>query len=443
MIWFLRRIPLLLLIGLMALIMSNCTMLGLNYASLETGNKPSPHPPLKGAVFADNSAPREALKRTFEDTLYGPWPKGMPVSYGAWRMVDGEYLDGRGTLEEVEITLGAGPGARSFHLVTAFPNAVQAGPLVISQTFSSNCDVFPASPVTASDGALCDGPEMTGIVGFLVTGIFGTYIAQAPVSRYLDAGFAYASFHATELVPDRDGQAQSVMSALGGPVNPTGALMAWAYGFSAALDVLESDARIDAGRTALMGHSRHGKSALIAGVWDRRVDAVIAHQSGFAGASLSRSQTGEGLVRMARRYPHWLAPTVRPYLDDLSTLPVEQHQLLALLGPTPVLLGNGRRDVWSDPNASYRAALAASGVYEAQGGKGLTASGMRSFDPEAGIAFWMRPGGHSVVSEDIDAFTAFLGAHLGQPVIRKTAVQTADCPLSSSVMTKVGGAKCP
>mgnify|MGYP003625470408 CR=1 FL=1 len=443
MIWFLKRFPLLLLIGLMALIMSNCTMLGLNYASLETDNKPLPEPPLKATSFAENSAPRAALKRAFEDTLYGPWPEGMPVSHGAWRVVDADYLAGRGTLEEIEITVGSGPGARSFHLVTAFPKAAQAGPLVISQTFSGNCDVFPGSLVTASDGGVCDGPEMTGIVGFLATRIFGTYIAQAPVSRYFDAGLAYASFYASELVPDRNGEAQSVMAGMGGPVNPTSALMAWAYGFSAALEVLEADPRIDANRTALMGHSRHGKSALIAGVWDRRVDALIAHQSGFAGASLSRSETGEGLVRMAKSYPHWLAPTVRLYLDDLSSLPVEQHELLALLGPTPVLLGNGRRDVWSDPNSSYRAAQAASEVYEMAGAKGLTDTGMRSFDPDAGLAFWMRPGGHSVVSEDIDAFTAFLAAHLGQPAIRESAVQTADCPVSSSIITKVGGAKCP
>jgi hypothetical protein len=77
-----------------------------------------------------------------------------------------------------------------------------------------------------------------------------------------------------------------------------------------------------------------------------------------------------------------------------------------------VLLGNGRRDVWSDPNSSYRAAEAASAAYEATGHAGLTASGMRDFDPAAGISWWLRSGGHSVVSEDIDAFTVFLHAHL-------------------------------
>jgi hypothetical protein len=68
---------------------------------------------------------------------------------------------------------------------------------------------------------------------------------------------------------------------------------------------------------------------------------------------------------------------------------------------------------------------------------------MKSFDPSAGLAFWLRPGGHSVVSEDIDAFTAFLNAHLGQPQPRESAVQTADCPVSSATIITEGGAKCP
>ncbi len=443
MFWFFKRIPLLLLIAVMALVMSNCTMLGLNYASLSTSNKPVPQPPLDVAAFAENSSSRDALKQAFEDTLYGPWPAGMSVEHGDWRVVDANYLDGRGSLEEVAITMGSGAGARTFHLVAAFPNSPGKSPLVISQTFASNCAAFPGSPVTAADGSICDGSEMGGFFGFLATSIFGTYIAEVPVSRYFDSGLAYASFYASELVPDRNGEAQAVMASMGGPVNSTSALMAWAYGFSAALDVLEADPRIDADHTALMGHSRHGKSALIAGVWDRRVDAVIAHQSGFAGAALSRSKTGEGLVRMAKTYPHWLAPTVQDYVDDLSALPVDQHELLALLGPTPVLLGNGRRDVWSDPNSTYRAAQAASDIYRAEGAKGLTGSGMKAFDPSAGLAFWLRPGGHSVVSEDIDAFTAFLVAHLGQRPLRESAVQTADCPVSSAKIMTEGGAKCP
>ena len=423
-LWFLARLPLLILIFIVALVMSNCTMLGMNYTSLETANKPAPSPSLDLPAITEPGNPaREALKQRFEAVLYGPWPAGMPVRFGDWQMIDPDYLNGRGTLEEVAITIGRGEGARTFYLVTAFPDVAGPVPVVISQTFADTCSVFPDEPVRDADGNICDGGMMEGFPGWAATQIFGTYIALAPVERYFDAGLAYASFYASDFIPDRRKEAPQAMAALGGPVNPTSALMAWAYSFSAAVDVLDADPRIDPHGIAVMGHSRHAKSALMAAVWDRRIAAVVAHQSGFAGASLSRSKTGERLDRMARSYPHWLAPEVQGWLDRLDEIPVDQHELLALVAPIPVLLGNGRRDVWSDPNSSYRAAETASAAYEVTGHEGLNGQGIRDFDPSAGIAWWLRPGGHSVVSEDIDAFTAFLHAHLVGEGASQYAVQ--------------------
>ena len=115
---------------------------------------------------------------------------------------------------------------------------------------------------------------------------------------------------------------------------------------------------------------------------------------------------------MVASYPHWLAPSAARYAADPETLPLDQHHLLALIAPRPLFLGNARRDVWSDPNSSYRAAYAASEVWRAFGKTGLT-NEMTHFDPAADIAFFMRPGGHSIVDNDIEAFLAFLTAHLG------------------------------
>lgn len=425
--WFLVRLPLLLLIFVTALVMSSCTMLGLNYASLEVANKPEPRPELEVSALLADTAYRTDLMRAFEDTLYGPWPAGLPVRAGEARLVEGDLLGGKGRLEEIPVTVGAGEGARQFWLVVATPSGEGPFPLVISQTFSSNCAAFPGYPVTSADGTPCAGSEMEGAFGFLATQIFGTYIAEVPLQRFMDAGIAYASFYGPEFVPDRRAEAPGVMAGLGGPLNPTSTLMAWAYGYAAAMDVLEPRDRIDADAVILFGHSRYGKAALIAGAWDRRADAVIAHQAGFAGASLSRSQTGEGLKRMGESYPHWLAPEAQDWLDRLDELPVDQHQLLALLAPTPVLLGNGRRDVWSDPNSSFRAALSASRVYDAAGTRGLPKGGMKqAFEPGAGIAWWLRPGGHSIVAEDIDTFIAFVHAQFPEPSSSQSAVHVAD-----------------
>ncbi|MHA7898634.1 MAG: glucuronyl esterase domain-containing protein [Henriciella sp.] len=416
--WTLR----LMLAGIILMGMSACTMLGLNYASLETENRPDPTPELTLPFNA------EATRATLEAELYGPWPGELPVSVGESRIVDADYLGGRGTLEEVLVTIGAGDGARTFPIVIAIPNQASERPvpLVISQTFSDNCSVFPNDPVTEFDGAICEGSNMTGFVGFAATNIFGTYIAYAPIDRYFDAGLAYASFPGWSFVPDSSAGADLTMADLEPGPAPTSALMAWAFGFHAAAGVFADDPRIRGDAIAAIGHSRYGKSALIASGWSDRIAAAIAHQSGFGGGSSSRSKTGETLVRMAKSYPHWLRPDLAEDLESGFNLTLDQHFLLALSAPKPIFLGNGRRDVWSDPNSSFVLAQAADPIYEASGVEGLSdGATMRSFDPAAEISYWLRVGGHSVVSEDIDAFTAFMTAHFGSDSPKDTTLQTA------------------
>lgn len=402
--------------------MSACTMLGLNYASLETDNKPVPRPAL--------TLPFDpiATRATMEAELYGPWPAGLPISTSEPRMIDDHYLGGRGTLEEITLTIGDGDGARSFPVVIAIPNQAKEHPvpLIISQTFSDNCSVFPNDPVTEFGGEMCDGTNMTGAVGFIATNIFGTYIAYAPIDQYFDAGLAYASFPGWSFVPDSNAAAQLVMADLAPGPQPISALMAWGFGFHAAANVFGEDSRIRADAIAAMGHSRYGKSALIASGWSDQIAAAIAHQSGFGGGSSSRSKTGETLSRMARDYPHWLRPGLADDLANGLDLTLDQHFLLALSAPKPIFLGNGRRDVWSDPNSSFVLAQAADQVYEALGSEGLPdAARMRDFDPAADISYWLRVGGHSVVSEDIDAFTAFMRAHFETPSPNETGLHSA------------------
>jgi hypothetical protein len=388
--------------------MSACTMLGLNYASLETESKPDPRPALT-LPFDEVE-----VRATLENELYGPWPGNLPVSAGEPRVIDDNYLGGRGTLEELTLTIGEGDSARSFPIVIAYPNRAKDAPvpLIVSQTFSDNCSVFPNDPVTEFGGTVCDGTRMTGMVGFLATNIFGTYIAYAPIDRYFDAGLAYASFPGWSFVPDTNHRAQEVMADLQPGPQPTSALMAWAYAFHAAATLLGDDPRIQAESIAAMGHSRYGKSALLASGWSPQIAAAIAHQSGFGGGSSNRSRTGERLDRMAKSYPHWMRPGLAEDLEAGTDLTLDQHFLLALSAPKPIFLGNGRRDVWSDPNSSYRLAQAADLIYETRGAGGLPDDGnMRTFEPGAEISYWLRVGGHSVVSEDIDAFTAFMNAH--------------------------------
>jgi hypothetical protein len=189
----------------------------------------------------------------------------------------------------------------------------------------------------------------------------------------------------------------------------TGAVSGWAAGFSAAIDILEEDPRTDPARTAIMGHSRSGKSALVAGTYDRRIDAIIAHQAGTGGTALSRDKPGETVEGMVKNYPHWFDPAYQIFdAEGPNTTPVDMHALIALNAPTPLLIGNGRRDVWSDPNGSWRATLEAAPIYAAAGTGGLQQENMQDAPVEADLVFWMRPGGHSITQRDWDFWLDWL-----------------------------------
>jgi hypothetical protein len=155
------------------------------------------------------------------------------------------------------------------------------------------------------------------------------------------------------------------------------------------------------------GHSRYGKTALLAGAYSGSIDAIIAHQSGTAGASLMRDETGESLAQLVKTYPHWLKPSASQYANDSRTLPTDSHALLAKLASKPVFLGNARRDIWSDPEGAFQAAKwAAHNTSQT-----FSAIRLNDFKPADDIAIWTRPGTHGVVKEDWPAFLEFLDAH--------------------------------
>lgn len=431
---WLGRLALVLIAGFTV---SNCTMLGLNYASLETGNKPAIVPPLAPASLSAWQDEREALKARFEAVMYGPWPEGLASRVVSRRVADAAFLDGRARLEELVIEVGKGAGAQRFAVGLMVPAGVDGPvPLVIGQTFSPNCYVFASLTLTEDGETPCTQTDAPWLVEY----IFGEYIALVPFDAYLERGIAYASFHASDMVPDSASRAPPVLAGLGGEdvPAPTGTLMAWAYGYSAVIDALAGDSRFDPARIGVYGHSRHGKSALLAAIWDRRIGAVLSHQSGFGGAASSRSTTGEGLEQMLNGprvlpgvqpggYPHWFDPGLSDWLGRLDALPLDQHQLLALVAPTPVFLGNARRDVWSDPNSTFRVAQAASPVYRLYGESGLSAAGMDDYRPGDALAYFLRPGGHATDARDVAAMLAFLDARWGTGG-EDTEIAGTSCP---------------
>src|SRR5205823_7084020 len=107
----------------------------------------------------------------------------------------------------------------------------------------------------------------------------------------------------------------------------TATIMSWAWGIHRAVDYLVTDKSIDAKRIAVVGHSRLGKTALLAGAFDDRIAVVIPHQAGCGGTGPSRhaDPKAETVARINKAFPHWFCDNFKMFNDDPSRLPFDQN----------------------------------------------------------------------------------------------------------------------
>ena len=221
---------------------------------------------------------------------------------------------------------------------------------------------------------------------------------------YLDRGIAVAEFDPNEVATDdKDRFGLSGVHALFEGKLDAGVLMAWAWGYHRVIDALETEERVDPKRVIVTGHSRYGKAALVAGAFDDRVALTAPNHSGAGGAAPYRYLHGksEALPDIVGRFPHWFRSDFAQFVGQVKRLPVDQHELRALVAPRAVLAVEGTNDPWSNPEGSQLAHRAASKVYQFLG-----------VPDRIGIRF--RPVGHVVTSEDVADFADHL--FFGKPL---------------------------
>lgn len=233
------------------------------------------------------------------------------------------------------------------------------------------------------------------------------------------------------------------LTNLGQPRKPDdwGALRAWGWGASRALDYLETESNVDAKKVAIAGVSRYGKAALVAMAFDERFGMGLLASSGAGGTKIFRRNFGESLENLAGSGAyHWMAGNYIKYSAEESSfgrrsandLPVDAHMTLALCAPRLTFISHGvpeRGDAkWLDHQGSFMAAIAAQPAFRLLGAKDLGRSDDYKVEKMPGVKIdlldgelaWRQHDGGHTDEPNIEHFIKWANRHYGRPAVDLT-----------------------
>jgi hypothetical protein len=352
-----------------------------NYDETKAGPS-SPPPPVITIAHPTASwwwkVRRPQLARLFEDEMYGRIPPTAPKI--DWKLDSERHLSKNGVAVIERHYRGTATGSPlAIDLSETVPDGAKHVPLILELGFPEGFH-FPGAPVPADP-----------------------WTAQV-----IRRGWAYAIIVPYTVQPDDGaGLKEGVIgiAAQGRPrgLHDWGALRAWAWGASRALDLFTRDPAVDSKKVAVEGLSRYGKAALVTMAFDPRFSIGFIGSSGAGGAKPLRRDFGERLENLtASGEYHWFAPEFLRYGGPLTVndLPVDAHELIALAAPRPLFIsaGNLKEDGWVDPHGSFIAAQEASPVYRLLGEPGLigdTTPALNETRADGCIAFREHDQGHT------------------------------------------------
>ena len=373
------------------------------------------------------------LRALFEHYMYGRRPLHVHAIAAYMIREDKGALGGKATLREVLIECGLD---RKVHLLVVIPND-RPKPVAcfLGMNFNGNYallnDPLIQPPAWVPQSFPGVPPHTAADAGR------GTEKDVWALDQAIDRGYALATFFSGDVMPDDRETAPEKLqkwtqldrnsaasekwkqidqdSAAGKNTagDATATIMLWAWGFSRILDYVQTMPEIDAKRIAAVGHSRNGKTALLAAAFDERFAMVIPTQAGCGGTAPSRLPAEllnppdgklihETVKRINTAFPHWFCGNFKAFNDAPDKLPIDQHCLIALCAPRPVLLSCATEDQWANPRGQFEMLRAADPVYRLIAGDGLGATEM----PETGklldsrLGYYIRPGKHSMTRED-------------------------------------------
>lgn len=396
----------------------------LNYDETKVGEYKVPDPLLSkaGKRITDPALWRDQRRKEilgdFRDLMYGHTP-ALPIKLRAQVVATRkDAVDALATRTIVKLHFFDDPKAPHIELMYYIPNKrFKPAPIFLGLSFTGNASIEedPAIPLPTGWMRPKDGVVVNNRA---TEALRGTDAASWPIKTVIEQGYGVATCYYGDVEPDhsegwRDGIRGYSLKLAGRTERAPhewGALDAWAWGLSRAMDYLATIPDVNAQQVVVLGHSRLGKAALWAGAQDERFAIVISNNSGEGGAALARRNYGENIACSIEHASWRYCDRFRDYVDREAELPFDQHMLLGLIAPRPIYIASATRDSLADPKGEFLTAVHAEPIYRLLGLRGIdTAAWPPTPDTPIGqsIGYHLRTGDHAITKYDWQQYLEF------------------------------------
>lgn len=306
---------------------------------------------------------REAMLHTLQKEEYGFLPQApYELRWEEAPFKAGNFAAGKATLRRFTLTVSANGMEHSFPVSVCLPTKEGKHPFYVFPNFRP------------------DVPDR-----------------YYPTEEIIDNGFAVLSFCYRDVTGDNEDMSDGLARLFCRESSPhrPGKIALWAWSAMRVLDLAQSLGKLDQNRAGICGHSRLGKTALLAGAMDERFSFVHSNDSGCSGAALSYGKSGERIADIIQTFPFWFCPHYGDYVQKDEQLPFDQHWLLASIAPRTLLVTSAKEDRWAHPENEFLACVAAREMK-----KEVPFPPIRSLWADQNTHYYCREGKHYFSRED-------------------------------------------
>ena len=324
---------------------------------------------------------KQAVLDLFFKEEYGFMP-GMPDVF-TWEVAEENenYCAGKAVYKKIMFTVGFDGREHTFPVISVIPKANKKVPFFVFANFRDSV------------------PDR-----------------YYPTEEITDRGYGVLSFCYQDVTKDNDDFTDGLAGVVypDGKRTPTdgGKISLWAWTMSRVLDYAQTVPQLDLTKAIAVGHSRLGKTALLAGATDERFYCTISNDSGCSGAAITRGKRGENIEHIYNTFPYWFCENYGKYINNEDNLPFEQHMLLAMVAPRLLYIASAEEDIWADPQAEYSACVLAGEHYEKLGTTGFIAPDQfpqgNAFFHLGTIGYHIRSGTHYLSRTDWNLYMDFI-----------------------------------